>query len=245
MIITIIIITSGKTYTQTELLSYVTPKLCSWCNDNGHDVTISAYELRGEKCYDVLSSSNNNSSSSSTDVGTGTGTGTGSGTGTYTDNDNDATTRLNILEDDKGRVHVSCCQLQAKNHDDISTYINTAMSTRLTAPTSCNERSSRSHLFIIINIIIHNDDSSESSTITLRVVDLAGSERYEDTTHHNKDRIDEMKGINYSLGCLKECIRCIAATTTATTATTTTAATTTATATATNTTKYIPYRGQN
>ena len=39
----------------------------------------------------------------------------------------------------------------------------------------------------------------------LRVIDLAGSERHESNTEHTPERIAEMKDINWSLGCLKEC----------------------------------------
>lgn len=41
----------------------------------------------------------------------------------------------------------------------------------------------------------------------LRVVDLAGSERNRDLLEHTPERIAETKEINWSLGCLKECIR--------------------------------------
>lgn len=39
------------------------------------------------------------------------------------------------------------------------------------------------------------------------LVDLAGSERREDATQHSKERIEEMKKINFSLSCLKECMQ--------------------------------------
>jgi hypothetical protein len=39
------------------------------------------------------------------------------------------------------------------------------------------------------------------------VVDLAGSERNRDLTEHSAESFAETKDINWSLGCLKECIR--------------------------------------
>jgi hypothetical protein len=50
-------------------------------------------------------------------------------------------------------------------------------------------------------------DADQSFAGLLRVVDLAGSERREDVFEHNMDRVSEMKEINWSLGCLKECVR--------------------------------------
>ena len=52
-----------------------------------------------------------------------------------------------------------------------------------------------------------SSESSGGSGGRLRVVDLAGSERREDTRDHSAERLQETKDINYSLGCLKECIR--------------------------------------
>ena len=41
------------------------------------------------------------------------------------------------------------------------------------------------------------------------MVDLAGSERDRDVRHHSRERFAEQKDINWSLGCLKECIRAL------------------------------------
>ena len=39
------------------------------------------------------------------------------------------------------------------------------------------------------------------------MIDLAGNERHESVDEHTAERIAEMRDINWSLGCLKECIR--------------------------------------
>ena len=41
---------------------------------------------------------------------------------------------------------------------------------------------------------------------SIRIVDLAGSERREDAIEHDLERIKEMKETNFSLACLKDCI---------------------------------------
>eukprot|EP01049_Picozoa_sp_SAG25_P000355 SAG25_NODE_12_length_28061_cov_181.931795_3_plen_301_part_00 len=62
-----------------------------------------------------------------------------------------------------------------------------------------NPSSSRSHAICTFGV--------GGSGGVLRVIDLAGSERHESNTEHTPARIAEMKDINWSLGCLKECIR--------------------------------------
>lgn len=52
-----------------------------------------------------------------------------------------------------------------------------------------------------------NGASGNARKGRLRIVDLAGSERREDSRDHSAERLRETKDINYSLGCLKECIR--------------------------------------
>ena len=75
---------------------------------------------------------------------------------------------------------------------------------RSTASTKSNNQSSRSHAVCCITLRKENGANRGQ----LRVVDLAGSERREDANEHTMERISEMKDINWSLGCLKECIRC-------------------------------------
>ena len=63
---------------------------------------------------------------------------------------------------------------------------------------------SRSHAILRYTL---RDAATGSLLGMLRVVDLAGSERKKHVWLHGKERQDESKSINWSLGCLKECIR--------------------------------------
>ena len=73
-----------------------------------------------------------------------------------------------------------------------------------------NEYSSRSHAICDVAL---RWDRTGSLAGKLRIVDLAGSERHDTSVRQlsasewSDQRLAEMKDINYSLGCLKECIR--------------------------------------
>jgi len=75
--------------------------------------------------------------------------------------------------------------------------LSAANALRATAPTAAHPDSSRSHALCSLRL---------ASGGLLRLVDLAGSERHEVGVAHSKQRISEMRDINYSLSCLKECI---------------------------------------
>merc|ERR1740117_1337862 len=87
----------------------------------------------------------------------------------------------------------------ACNEDEATRLLTAANALRASEPTQNNPHSSRSHAVC--------EFKYESSGGCIRVVDLAGSERRQDVSDHSYERISEMKDINWSLGCLKECIR--------------------------------------
>jgi kinesin family protein 2/24 len=76
---------------------------------------------------------------------------------------------------------------------------------RATKATGSNPQSSRSHG--ILRISVRDGADNDKMVGMFRVVDLAGSERKRHSAKHNTVRQEESRQINWSLGCLKECIR--------------------------------------
>lgn len=110
--------------------------------------------------------------------------------------------RCLIREDAEGKVQIAnCTAITVETHEHLLEIIKAAFSRRKSSATSANEASSRTHAFC--SFILTNGDI----TRRIRLIDLAGSERWEDSIHHTAERIAEMKSINFSLGCLKECVR--------------------------------------
>ena len=105
---------------------------------------------------------------------------------------------LPVREDAEGNMHVvGLTEAPVANADELQAILSTATQRRATASTLANDTSSRSHAICTFTV---------STGGSLRVVDLAGSERREDMVGHDMERIEEMKEINWSLGCLKQCI---------------------------------------
>ena len=109
---------------------------------------------------------------------------------------------LVLREDAEGEVHVAgLTQVRVGSLEELHEKIAAANRLRATAPTQSNPESSRSHAICAIRI------GAGDQIGTLRVIDLAGNERHESVDEHTPERIAEMRDINWSLGCLKECIR--------------------------------------
>ena len=112
------------------------------------------------------------------------------------------------------RVHVQgLTEVPAGSAEEATMLMQAGSALRATHPTQRNPDSSRSHAICTLTLRKIPATRLEGEVVEgafagmLRVVDLAGSERREDVYEHSMDRINEMKEINWSLGCLKECIR--------------------------------------
>ena len=114
--------------------------------------------------------------------------------------------RTGVIEGEvEERVHVrGLTEVRAESAAAALRSIRAGSTLRSSAPTQRNPDSSRSHAICILTL---RRDADSSFAGLLRVVDLAGSERREDVYEHSMERIKEMQQINWSLGCLKECIR--------------------------------------
>lgn len=114
-------------------------------------------------------------------------------------------TRLEVLEDGKGRVQVvGLREVQIFRADELLELVRQAEELRAVGSTSANEQSSRSHA--ILQVVLR-ERATGRQVGKLSLVDLAGSERAADA--NDKDRQTRIEGaeINKSLLCLKECIR--------------------------------------
>eukprot|EP00937_MAST-01D_sp_MAST-1D-sp2_P001521 g1521.t1 len=109
---------------------------------------------------------------------------------------------LVLREDGAGVVHVTgLTSVRVGSVEELHAALAAANTLRATAPTQSHPHSSRSHAICTVRV------GPAAAGGTLRVVDLAGCERHESTSLHTPERIAEMRDINWSLGCLKECIR--------------------------------------
>ena len=123
---------------------------------------------------------------------------------------------VNIYENHtKHFITTSSC-VEITSADLLNETVLRCMANRRSSATETNHSSSRSHAFCVYKIKYNSNETGEKFSGSLRIVDLAGSERYENAIHHSKELISELKQINYSLGCLKECIRAMATQNTAT-----------------------------
>ena len=168
---------SGKTYTAIGIMLEAGGDIYKNLPLSGK-LALSFFELRGDECVDLIASTN-------------------------VDNITHEDVVCTIREDGEGVVHVSCQQYVIQSLEDLDLTVHALMSARRTSATEHNHTSSRSHAFCYYTII-NNEGVSQGC---LRVIDLAGSERKEDVFCHSTERALEMKHINYSLGCLKECIK--------------------------------------
>jgi kinesin family protein 2/24 len=91
-----------------------------------------------------------------------------------------------------------------RTSDEFLELIDIAKALRLTASTTKNDQSSRSHSICRIRIIDTESKAADEGNIML--VDLAGSEASSDTSQHSKERMVETREINKSLNVLKDCI---------------------------------------
>eukprot|EP00670_Eutreptiella_braarudii_P023025 CAMPEP_0174364806 /NCGR_PEP_ID=MMETSP0811_2-20130205/74472_1 /TAXON_ID=73025 ORGANISM="Eutreptiella gymnastica-like, Strain CCMP1594" /NCGR_SAMPLE_ID=MMETSP0811_2 /ASSEMBLY_ACC=CAM_ASM_000667 /LENGTH=441 /DNA_ID=CAMNT_0015504825 /DNA_START=135 /DNA_END=1457 /DNA_ORIENTATION=+ len=113
--------------------------------------------------------------------------------------------KVALREAEDGVVQIIGLQeLQVPDLPTLLQRLDQANQLRATHPTCSSPDSSRSHAFCILHL---TDPTSSAPQCCLRIVDLAGSERRNDVYGHSPERVAETKAINWSLGCLKECIR--------------------------------------
>ena len=90
-------------------------------------------------------------------------------------------------------------QVQVQSFDEVLHLFKKSESNRTVASTACNERSSRSHSILQIQLPIFD------KMTTLSLIDLAGSERL-DKTKVEGQRLKETQAINKSLSALADVI---------------------------------------
>lgn len=172
---------AGKTHTQTAVQERAVTELIALCPP-GCVVRVSFYENAGTRLFDLLAERR--------ELQLRTGVLAG-----------EATERCHVV----GVREVPCTSA-----DEALPLLRQAAALRRSQPTARNPESSRSHAICTLSLARSTDGAGEDPNPlvgALRIVDLAGSERREDALAHNLERIAEMKEINWSLGCLKECIR--------------------------------------
>ena len=103
-----------------------------------------------------------------------------------------------LREDAAGTVHVVASEVVVGTVEEALAALQRGSAMRSTRATEGNPGSSRSHA--VCELVVPGSGGR------LRVVDLAGSERREDVVDHSEEAMAETAKINWSLGCLKDCI---------------------------------------
>jgi hypothetical protein len=120
--------------------------------------------------------------------------------------------RDNVKVRDNGKIE-GTAEPVVTSVESVMALLKKGSAQRVSASTSKNDRSSRSHA--IFRLRVTKETMSEGSTeatamtSTLTLVDLAGSERYVDCADYGRDRLREMTSINLSLTTLRRVIQCI------------------------------------
>jgi kinesin family protein 2/24 len=202
---------AGKTFTITQILEVLGLELIKLQNiENKFKIILSFCELRGEKCYDIFSSFNDdkkddkeiklnqsifNNIESNFD-------------NNHLKNIKSINNPIPIRENENKIHMIGLTEIEIKGLSHYYELLTFGLDTRQQASTLKNYSSSRSHIIVTFKIEFKDSlDININRNGSIRIIDLAGSERYEDSLIHNKDRIEEMKGINFSLSCLKDCLR--------------------------------------
>ncbi|AAZ10982.1 MCAK-like kinesin, putative [Trypanosoma brucei gambiense DAL972] len=112
-----------------------------------------------------------------------------------------------VREDHNRRMQITGLTWHAvTSAEELQLLINSGADQRSTGSTTANERSSRSHAVLTIQV---RDREDNRFCGTLNLVDLAGSERAADTATNDRQTRQEGAEINKSLLALKECIRAL------------------------------------
>lgn len=197
---------SGKTFTITQILENLGMELIKLQKiENNFKITLSFCELRGEKCSDIFSSFDDKKEEEK---------GIKLNQSISEDENNDKKIKKNnnpiSIRENDNKIHmINLTEIEIKDLNHYNQLLTFGLESRQKATTLKNHSSSRSHLICNFKLKFNdaleiNNDRNDGS---IRIIDLAGSERYEDSLIHNKDRLEEMKCINFSLSCLKDCLR--------------------------------------
>jgi hypothetical protein len=115
--------------------------------------------------------------------------------------------KLQVLEDASGAVRlVGLLERRAEGPEELLALLSGAQRARRTGANAVNERSSRSHAVMQLQLRTSAENAFHGM---LTFVDLAGSERAADTLDDKRHTRSEGADINRSLLCLKECIRAL------------------------------------
>lgn len=191
---------TGKTHTAQVLADALAAEMAAaspGVSAHPANVSVSFFENFGDRCFDVFGK-----------------------------------TELQVLEDAAGRVQLPGLTADTANGvDELQALIARGFASRRTAATEFNTRSSRSHAVCVLRFVDvvglpisagesmpqalpeSDDGSSVAHRATggsIRIVDLAGSERSRETLMHDAERMREAKAVNWSLACLRDCVRAVA-----------------------------------
>ncbi|CAB1319455.1 unnamed protein product [Coregonus sp. 'balchen'] len=116
---------------------------------------------------------------------------------------------LHIREDDRGNiVVVGARETVITSAEELQSILEAGNALRHTGPTQMNERSSRSHAIVTVQLTQHNHDDGSVRSSKLHLVDLAGSERAARTGNTGL-RLKESVHINTGLLALGNVIRAL------------------------------------
>uniref|UniRef100_A0A8C7PHA8 Kinesin family member 27 n=1 Tax=Oncorhynchus mykiss TaxID=8022 RepID=A0A8C7PHA8_ONCMY len=116
---------------------------------------------------------------------------------------------LHIREDDRGNtVVVGARETVITSAEELQSVLEAGNALRHTGPTQMNERSSRSHAIVTVQLTQHNHDDGAVRSSKLHLVDLAGSERAARTGNTGL-RLKESVHINTGLLALGNVIRAL------------------------------------
>eukprot|EP00188_Purpureofilum_apyrenoidigerum_P000148 Plantae.Rhodophyta-Purpureofilum_apyrenoidigerum.ctg10578.p1 GENE.Plantae.Rhodophyta-Purpureofilum_apyrenoidigerum.ctg10578~~Plantae.Rhodophyta-Purpureofilum_apyrenoidigerum.ctg10578.p1 ORF type:complete len:577 (-),score=123.43 Plantae.Rhodophyta-Purpureofilum_apyrenoidigerum.ctg10578:86-1816(-) len=149
--------------------------------DSHYELCVSALEIYNEQCFDLL------------------------------DTKKRERPVLRIKEDTNGSVRVNGLQnVTIENLEGIESILIAGLRRRRIAGTSHNDRSSRSHMIVMLSLkryVNHRGSVNELiETATLSIVDLAGSERSNSLGLSDIERVREASQINKSLMNLARCL---------------------------------------
>ena len=210
---------TGKTFTCTAMQLNAVRALLASAAGTSSSVTISFYELCGERCSDLLAPAPAQPADGTGDDGTGD-----DGTG---DDGGDGAPRVALAMRETPSGELAVCGLRRVAVRDVAeaeAVLHAANAARACAPTASNERSSRSHAMCSLQLcrgrggldgataegsdgVSGGADGVGGGSGQLLIVDLAGSERREDVGKHDKARMEETRATNVSLSVLKDCVR--------------------------------------
>jgi len=115
---------------------------------------------------------------------------------------------IHSRDDGSGRVCLQgLASIASGCGEELHAALEAGFCARRTGETEMNATSSRSHAICELSFCV-----AGSHERLVRIVDLAGSERSRDVVLHSAEQLRETKDVNWSLSCLRECVRSAART---------------------------------